>query len=165
MKGLRERRKYWLLAFALILIIVSDALTYVSMRGVSASNDPVEHAQVVLETIDALNSNISEAEASGRAFMMTGDAVDLAPFKEIVQEIPIQLANLRSLTLASASHQKQLDSLEPLIKEKLAVMADLYRPDKVGHFNPETSLLLRHSISLTVAIRAIGQAIDLTGIF
>lgn len=84
----------------------------------------VTHTHLVLEKIDAVLTELLNAETGQRGYVITGEESYLGPYHTSVAHIHQTLKELRELTGDNATQQRRLDSLEPLTTARLAVLED-----------------------------------------
>src|SRR6267378_4415971 len=82
----------------------------------------IDHAQVVLDRIDALGRDIAAAESAARGYALTEDDVYLISYRRSAGDISSALAELRRLTGDNPGQQRTLGVLEPLVLKKTAIM-------------------------------------------
>jgi PAS domain S-box-containing protein len=147
------------LAVALLLIAMTNGLAYWAVLGLRDSNKWVDRTQEVQAAINEILSEIADAEASVRAFVMTGEEPNLQGLNKAIPSLPSRVMALRSLTANNADQQKRLNALEPLIGDKLAVMMSMAQSYRDAGIGPQsTGVWLRRGISLTKQIRTIAAA-------
>ena len=117
-------RKPWLVlaGYGLVLAIFIG-LGWRTDRQLDAEDQAqqsVNHSYQVLLELDALLSDLADAETGGRGFVITGDEHYLEPYADSLTTIRQRLAVLRRLTADNARQQTHLARLAPLIDNKLA---------------------------------------------
>jgi signal transduction histidine kinase len=107
-----------LVAALAILIIVC----FYSYRNLVRSEEErawVIHTHLVLETIDALQGDLTDAETGQRGYLLTGEESYLRPYNNALNESHLNLKSLRSLTDDNPVQQEELDLLEPMVTKNL----------------------------------------------
>ena len=84
----------------------------------------VTHTHVVLEALDALSGNLTDAETGQRGFVITGQEPYLQPYDEALDHERENMRSLRDLTSDNPVQQRNLDRLEPIVAVKLAELQD-----------------------------------------
>lgn len=102
-----------------ILIAVSIA-SFRSITGQAEAAQSVAHTYQILENIEALLSELKDAETGQRGYVITGEASFLAPYQTARSTIRSEIQTLRQLTAGNSRQQQYLDALEPLIAQKMA---------------------------------------------
>jgi CheY-like chemotaxis protein len=93
------------------------------MTAIKQSDDLENQTYVVIQELDELLSAVSDAETGQRGFIITGEDEYLEPYNSALGRISETRASLRSL-VKNPLQQKRLESIEPLIDKKLAVLKE-----------------------------------------
>jgi methyl-accepting chemotaxis protein len=109
-------------ALSLVLLIAIGAVTYTSINKLTSTSQWVTHTHDVLERIDAVLGTLNDAETGQRGYVITGDEAFLEPYRSGSGDVANQVKELRKLTADNPNQQKRIDSMEPLIAAKLAVL-------------------------------------------
>jgi signal transduction histidine kinase len=100
------------------------ALLAVFSYGNLVENDTqrarVTHTHVVIESVDTITSELTEAEAVQRGFIITGLASYRDDFQSAADKIHENIAAIRRLTIDNPIQQRNIDRLEPLVDARLA---------------------------------------------
>ena len=110
-------------AVAVVLLIGSSVLLYQATTRQRAGDSLVAHTHEVETVIEDLGSDVFEATNSRRAFIITGNESLLAGYHSAVENVPKELAHLRSLTSESPIRQSELDTIQADIEKELALIA------------------------------------------
>ncbi|MCC6363605.1 MAG: CHASE3 domain-containing protein [Bryobacterales bacterium] len=102
-------------------IIVSGVASYRSAIRLIETRRSVEHTYLILAEIDAADSAVKAVETGVRAYLLTGDASYLEPYRVAIPHIDQNLTNLRSLTADSPQQQDTLRNLTARVAEALAL--------------------------------------------
>jgi signal transduction histidine kinase len=105
---------------ALVTMIFIGALTF---RTVARSREDigwVTHTHLVLEALDAVSANMTDAETGQRGFLLTGQEPYLEPYNDALNHVQESITVLRALTSDNPAQQRNLDRLEPVVALKLA---------------------------------------------
>ena len=84
----------------------------------------VTHTHLVLEKLDAVLTNLIDAETGQRGYIITGEESYLEPYNDARAHVNQNVTELRSLTVDNATQQRALDRLEPLIATMLTTLQD-----------------------------------------
>ncbi|MGH7368057.1 MAG: PAS domain S-box protein [Candidatus Rokuibacteriota bacterium] len=98
------------LAAGLLLAIVVIAVS----AGRLVEYETARHTTEVLSELDGILAAVSEAESARRAFRVTGDERDRAPYLTATAAAEQHLRALRTLA-ADAARRRRLDALDPLV--------------------------------------------------
>ena len=124
MINLKERPHIFWLGLAILILVVESALFYTIWTNLGARVQSTLHAHEVLEQIEALQSEMKDAETGQRGYLLTGKEEYLAPYATAVESIPVQVAQLRQLTSDNQRQQAQIWNLQSLITAKLAELSE-----------------------------------------
>ncbi|MBD2022013.1 response regulator [Leptolyngbya sp. FACHB-36] len=111
-------------AFALGIGLFA-ALSVVAYEGMNELIDRSKwqtHTYAVLGELKELSVGVSSAEAGQRGYVITGQGTYLEPFTASRQQIRETLQELRRLTADNQNQQRRLDTLDPLLTERLEMM-------------------------------------------
>jgi len=139
---LRTKRIAWALALFLAALVLS--FSYVSGRRYLNALVWVEHTQVVVETLEAIVSDVQGLESGHRGYVLTGEAafVEQAPAAQARIQKAFQL--LATLVADSPSQSARRVALEREVAQKLAFMAETAALRSAG----ETEAATRRTASL-----------------
>ena len=114
-----------ILAGFVTLLALLGTVGVVTQRTIAALIDDnrwVTHTHVVLELLQHLSFEITQAEASARGYMITADPRFDAQYQTIKEELPPLLEELRQQTSDNRSEQERIGPLESTIAERLQGM-------------------------------------------
>ncbi|HEV2522634.1 MAG TPA: CHASE3 domain-containing protein [Candidatus Acidoferrales bacterium] len=109
---------------ALAILILMGVLTYRSSVRDSEDRVWVAHTERVREQIDAVLTDLLNAETGERGFILTGEVSFLKPYIDGLERIDADVKALRDLTSDNPIQQKALDLAGPLISERLGMLRD-----------------------------------------
>jgi len=114
------RIKTWV-AFGLALAILAGigGIAYRNTTQLVETAKRVAHTYAVLENLESLLSDLSDGEAGGRGYVLTGEEYYLEPYQKAVESIGRSIKALKELTADNPGQQRRLEALDPLIAEKL----------------------------------------------
>lgn len=107
---------FFLLLFSYVLIIYTTEKITEKMKWVT-------HTHIVQTALEELMSNIKDAETGYRGYMLMGDEKYLNPYYYCQQEIRAGLSKIRVYTSDNSLQLSRCDTLDSLIKSRLAVIA------------------------------------------
>src|SRR2546427_742294 len=116
----------WVALGTLALLSASD---YWSTRTFLATSEGVNHAHEVVEQLDHLLAEMTDAETGQRGYLITGSVRYLAPYEQATARIADTLHSIRVLTASDSAQQERLDRLVPEVASRLLLMRetiDLY---------------------------------------
>lgn len=114
------------LAFALAVgvLLAIAAASYQSVSSLAETGEWIGHTHEVLAAIDAVTSAATTAETGTRGYVLTGEERFLETFEAGARSVETAFQRLRELTADNAAAQRRLDRIEPLLRERLAGLAD-----------------------------------------
>jgi len=107
-------------AFALVCLGVIGVVSYLSIVSLSEDAAWVEHTHEVLSRLDLLLAAVTDSETAERGYAITGDESYLEPYRQAAQVVDVQASRLRELTADNRTQQRRLDSVLPLVSDRLA---------------------------------------------
>src|SRR6266480_2559169 len=116
----------WVALGILALLSASDDW---STRTFLATSEGVNHAHEVVEQLDHLLGEMTDAETGQRGYLITGSVRYLAPHEQATARIADTLHAIRVLTADDAAQQERLNRLVPEVASRLRIMRetmDLY---------------------------------------
>jgi methyl-accepting chemotaxis protein len=116
-----------LTGYGLALLAVGGVgiVAYRSVTELVDSLDRVTHTHRVKETLSQVRSTLLDGETGQRGFVITGEERYLDPYTQAIKVLGGYVQDLRELTVDNRNHQKRLASLEPLVADRLAVLAEV----------------------------------------
>jgi len=112
-------RQWLALLFALAVVLMIAFLSYRSWSVAVGHDDQVGVTQRTDSGINAPLLAITNAETGQRGFLLTGDDRYLDPYRQARADIPRLLQALRTVTAGRPGQARRIQSLSPLIDEKL----------------------------------------------
>jgi signal transduction histidine kinase len=109
---------------ALAILILIGMLSYRSMLQNDEDRQWVTHTHRVLEQVDAVETDLLNAETGERGFILTGEPSFLDPYNNALAHVNQDVAELRRLTTDNSARQQAIDRVEPLIAERLQMLRD-----------------------------------------
>lgn len=120
------------LLLPLLLIAVPAFVAYRAQAVVNESSRWITHTLEVEGAIQSLVNSLVDAETGQRGFLLTGREPYLEPYEAGIARVGQQLNDLRNLTLDNASQQQRLTEVEPLIRERLELLARTVASERSG---------------------------------
>jgi PAS domain S-box-containing protein len=114
------------LAFALAVgvLLAIAAASYQSVSELAGTGRWISHTHDALATIDTVAASLAVAESGSRGYALTGEDRFLETYQGGAVAAESALAALRGLITDSPEQQGRVDRLEPLLRERLAQLAD-----------------------------------------
>ncbi|MEO5563199.1 MAG: CHASE3 domain-containing protein [Chitinophagaceae bacterium] len=111
----------YMLAF--VLLLVSYFLIFYTMQRSIRETNSVAHTYNVINRLETLRGQITEAETGLRGYILTHDHRFLAPYDNALVNIPVLFSELKTLTEDNSHQQNNLDTLMMLMNERLKYMS------------------------------------------
>ena len=107
---------------ALMILLWIGVLSY--RRIVQAEEDQrwVTHTHHVIENLDAVLTDVLDAETGERGYIVTGDDAYLQPYEISLRRVSQDVGRIRSLTADNPRQQSSLERLGPVVAAKLNVL-------------------------------------------
>ena len=109
---------------ALAILILIGVLSYRSMVQNDEDRQWVTHTHRVLEQVDAVETDLLNAETGERGFILTGEPSFLDPYDNALAHVNEDVAALRKLTSDNSAQVQAMDRVKPLIAERLQMLRD-----------------------------------------
>jgi len=113
--------------FALGLAVFS-VVGFIAYRGTHQLVETARaeaHTYQVLSGLDEILSLAKDAETGQRGYILTGEPRYLEPYQTAIKKIEQKTTDIRELTADNPSQQRNLDRLEPVIGDRLAVLKEV----------------------------------------
>ena len=105
---------------ALAILLVIGVVSFRSTDALIDTTDLRSHTYQVLASLESLIGEVVNAETGQRGYLLTGREQYLQPFRSATKAIEVQFDTLRRLTSDNAHQQQRLDSIRPLVTEKIS---------------------------------------------
>jgi len=106
-------------ALAGAILVFAGWESYRNTVTFSDASEWRKHTYEVLRNIDAVEAGLVDAETGQRGYLLTGEESYLEPYHTAVKDINHTIASLKSLTSDNPNQQRRIQSLEPLVDDKL----------------------------------------------
>lgn len=119
----RSRSNRLMLGIAALVLLGMVGVSYLEWRQYSRANADAARTREIQESVNALLSNLLDAETGQRGFLLTGENRYLEPYNRAVQVIPGNLTRLDSLLAARGDESANVARLDGLVDQKLAELS------------------------------------------
>jgi signal transduction histidine kinase len=106
-----------------IVVLILGATLFDGVRRAGDSRALVAHTRDVIDRAQAMFSALQDAETGERGYVITGDSVYLEPYHRGVETLRTDTTALRALIRDNSAQRARLDSLSPILRERLATLA------------------------------------------
>src|SRR5262245_24262218 len=117
--SLERRLLIWFLVSMLALGGIG-LLSYRSTENLTASENWIDHTYQVIAALETGTALLTDVETKQRGFLLTGDEMFLKDCQAGQSQVDGWLKTVRTLTADNPEQQRQLDTLQSLIKTRLA---------------------------------------------
>ncbi|MFZ0640242.1 MAG: PAS domain S-box protein [Candidatus Acidiferrales bacterium] len=123
---MRFKRKV-VIAFGLAsaILVSVGVLSYRRMMQTADDEGWIAHIHFVHEELDGLFSDLNEAAASQRRYILTGEQAHLAEFEDALARVRKHTENMRNLTADNRAQQIWIEKLESLITARITQMQEV----------------------------------------
>ncbi len=110
---------------SLLILIISSAASFISIKALLNSSRMVNHTSSVIQELDEMMSIMKDAETAQRGFLLTGDEAFLARYNGVSENAFASITRIRELTSDNPFQQKNSEQLKALISKRIAFMQRL----------------------------------------
>lgn len=125
---------------SVVMAVMGGAL-YSSLNGLSVTRHKLDHTHGVLDTLQNAWMQLKDIENGQRGYVVTGEPAFLRPYNRSIHEIHYSLERLRNLTRDNASQQERLDTLDPLVRERIAYVDEVIKVREIRGFGPARDII------------------------
>jgi signal transduction histidine kinase/CHASE3 domain sensor protein len=108
---------------AAVFTLVVGVAALLNMQQESAVGKLIAHTQLVREQLSLTRTELLDSETAQRGFIITNDPRYLEPYNQALGSISSGLSELRGLIADSPAQLLRLARLEPLVRERLSLIA------------------------------------------
>ena len=129
-----KRRKLAALALAgsLVTILAIGLISNAELAALANSSARVQRSYDLLQTLDDLNSSLTDTETNQRGFLLTQDPAYLVQYDDAIAQIRLAMIELRRLSSDEPETRDAIDHLETLASAKLAALQESVLAAKAG---------------------------------
>jgi PAS domain S-box-containing protein len=109
-------------SLALLLVVLVVVAAFWSLRQSHEKAQAQSSTYALIMYMDALLSELKDAETGQRGYLLVGDELFLEPYFTVLDKISTHLEKLHQFTFVNAN-QKHLETLIPLVNAKMTEMA------------------------------------------
>lgn len=128
--------------FALLILAVVSTVSYRSTTSLIKNAEWVAHSHRVVESLESVIAQMTNAETGQRGFLLTGLDRYLEPFNSALTNVEPKLTELRSLTSDNHDQQTRLERLAPLVAAKFAELKETIELRKNKGFDAALEVVL-----------------------
>jgi len=131
----------WGYLIALILMLVSYTMIFMIIRRLVRETGWVTHSYMIINKLESLKSEITDAETGVRGYLITNDYVFLKPYNSGIRNTLPLYEQLLSLSKDNPRYKSRLDTLGVLIRRRLASLSSTVRQYQQQGFKLNEKLL------------------------
>jgi CHASE3 domain sensor protein len=110
--------------FVMIVLVCMATLSFWSEVRSEKDREWIEHTHLVVERLQAIRIDITQAETEQRGFVLTGQDRYLEVYGTSVDKLGRDIRAVRDLTSVNPGQQQAIGRLEPLIAGRVAELAN-----------------------------------------
>ncbi len=146
---------------ALVLLCGVGAVSYLSIERLTAEKRWVIHTYQVIEGLDRIRIGISNAESAQSSYILTQKAVHRETYQGEKQEVYKAIAAIRQLSSDNPDQQRRLDTFEPLIAQKFALLEQSIKLFSQKSLDKPTQMAITDGgIEISQQLQTISQAME-----
>ena len=131
----------WGYLIALLLMLLSYGLIFFIIRKLATETNWVTHSYNVIQKMDQIKGDISDAETGVRGYLLTNDYRFLKPYNDGSRKVPQSFEQLKLLTKDNKKYGKRLDSLGRLLERRLLSLSNAVTSYQMNGFQVTPELL------------------------
>ncbi len=133
------------LVCALLLVVVIGVFSYRTWIQLGSRNAELADTRLIVDGSNDLLSLLKDAETGQRGYLLTGDESYLSPYQAALGEIPAKLNALSAGAAGRADQTRRIELLRPLIRDKLAELAQTIEVRRSQGFDPAREIVANNS--------------------
>ena len=120
MPVLAKIKNRWGYVISFLLLLISYCLIFFIIKKLERDAISVSHSYAIINNLESIKAEITDAETGVRGYVITKDVRFLKPYNTGSKKVIVLLKELGNLTVNNKSNTTKLDSLNELIKRRLA---------------------------------------------
>jgi PAS domain S-box-containing protein len=132
-----ERKLFAGITVASVVVLFVSTNSITSIKSLVSVSNKVQHTEVVKAELNKINANIYEMVANLRGLLISNNEEFIADWNESKATVLISAKNLEALTKDNPTQQKNLNTLNQLLKERIDYSELLIQTKKTE--GPETT--------------------------
>ena len=117
-------------ALAFGLLVVNAVVTFRNLRMIAENSRAVAQTHEVIVGLDAVLSNLRDAETGQRGYLLTGDERYLEPYTTAVASVDRSVGHLKKITVHNGIRRDHLTRIEQAVAAKFAEMEETDQASK-----------------------------------
>jgi len=112
-------------SISLLILILSSAASFISIRSLLRSSAEVAHTNEVVQHLDQTISDMKDAETGQRGYLLTGKEIFLDPYNGALDKVKAHISALKELTIDNNMQQVRLGELSELVTRRFSSLQNL----------------------------------------
>ena len=125
-----------------VFLLVIGVFSYVSVNRIDNTTHWVDHTYQVITTVNQVTTTLLDAETGGRGYIITGDASYLTLYNSAQASLDSEIKTLRDLTSDNPTQQQNIDVLQKLAADKMAVLTTTIQVRTTQGFEAAQTIVL-----------------------
>ena len=125
-----------------IFLLVIGVFSYVSVNSIDNTTHWVDHTYQVITTVNQVTTTLLNAETGQRGYIITGDASYLELYNSAQASLDSEIKTLRDLTSDNPTQQQNIDVLQKLAADKMAVLTTTIQVRTTQGFEAAQTIVL-----------------------
>lgn len=117
---------------SLLILVISSAASFISIKNLFRSADLVEHTNQVVAELNATISKMKDAETGQRGYLLTGKENFLEPYDGSRAEVNTHIEQVGNLTLDNDVQQQRLQQLKQVVDKRFNALQKLIAIKRMG---------------------------------
>ncbi len=119
---------------SLLLVIISSAASFLSIRDLLRNAELVNQSNVVISKLESIISSMKDAETGQRGYLLSGDPVFLEPYNGTENKVFIALKEASQIINPdNGLQQQQLNTLQQTLVTRFSQLKKLIDLKRAGH--------------------------------
>jgi len=112
------------IAITMFIFALIGTISYVNIALIIENDRWTEHTHEVLNKIDKIFQNVTDAETGQRGFLLTGEENYLEPYTVAVKDVDESIEEVKKLTADNPEEQQNINNVQVLVGEKLSELKE-----------------------------------------
>jgi len=125
-----------------VFLLVIGVFSYVSVNRIDNTTHWVDHTYQVITTVNQVTITLLNAETGQRGYIITGDVSYLEPYNGAQASLDSEIKTLRDLTSDNPTQQQNIDVLQTLVADKMAVLTTTVQVRTTQGFEAAQTIVL-----------------------
>jgi signal transduction histidine kinase len=124
----------WGYLIAFLMLLISYFLIFFIIKKLARESDRVSHSYDVINNLESIKAEITDAETGVRGYAITKDVRYLRPYNTGSKKVTVLYRQLVNLTADNQSHKSKIDTLGKMIDKRLSDLSEFITKFQRGGF-------------------------------